>query len=397
MYDDFEEFAGSAGSAKRVQQMLRAIYGVATILENVEGGSDKVENQSRTESGIMTDSSDIQGRSSRSITGPGSMKLGLTQEDLDGTDEPGSFRGTFVSKEISLPTSNKLWAIACFTDKPPGVKAHHLEVPTKSWDAHLLASIRSKFYSRRRAWRRVLGLKDVTNVQFVKASKTTRQEWKSKSKPEQFHLMPSDIVDVQDRDRWPPPERNEWLYEPCPIPPDIKEPLLGPNYLLHLWRNPCHADFESYNNMMNQAKRLDGLSNNLRTWLRNMLSVYDRDLDVAFQDDSKNLEDPQLPLRSNILYNTYPKRQRERLELLGSQASGPAQGWSLLLEEGFRPHRALFIALIIYACASVATVIWVGSKYGLSPTTGWQLLACFSWVSSFLSLLLTTWYKWAEN
>src|SRR5437667_12574028 len=54
------------------------------------------------------------------------------------------------------------------------------------------------------------------------------------------------------KDVWPP-EHNPrvWLYEPYPAPEN--EPLVGPTYLMNMWRDRHHADATTYDEFRRTA------------------------------------------------------------------------------------------------------------------------------------------------
>jgi hypothetical protein len=69
---------------------------------------------------------------------------------------------------------------------------------------------------------------------------------------------------VKQKDHWPPPHISvNWLYEPSPMP-NNKAPV-GQEDLIHIWRNPSHADRDSYAEFLRTAS----WAARAKDWLQN--------------------------------------------------------------------------------------------------------------------------------
>jgi hypothetical protein len=160
-------------------------------------------------------------------------------------------------------------------------------------------------------------------------------------------------------------------------------PLVGQEHLLHIWRNPHHADRVAYGDWQKNASRWQRYNE----WIRQLPTKKDRTSDLELQEQ---------PRRSAYIFVKIPKKKGDQLvPNYGDQAP---QGWGIMLEEGFKVHRLLIVVLFFYFVNSVAAMIWVSRKYGMGfPNTLSGLMGVLSWFISFFSLLLTVWFKWAEN
>ena len=72
--------------------------------------------------------------------------------------------------------------------------------------------------------------------------------------------------DIHKFDDWPPEKyskpKGEWIYKGCPAKKK-HIPLVGHNYLIHLWQNPSHSDLASYRSRHSSiVKLLDYLRSN---------------------------------------------------------------------------------------------------------------------------------------
>jgi hypothetical protein len=159
--------------------------------------------------------------------------------------------------------------------------------------------------------------------------------------------------------------------------------LVGQKLLLHLWRNPHHADSVVYWSWQRNASHWQYYSE----WIRQLLTPKDLIVD---------LESHKRHSRSAYVFVKIPKKVGDQLEETYGDTK-PA-GWGIMFEEGFKVHRLLVVILFFYFVTSMATIIWIFKKYGITgPTTEASLSQVLGWFSSFFGLLLTVWFKWAES
>lgn len=196
---------------------------------------------------------------------------------------------------------------------------------------------------------------------------------------------------------WPPKEERElWHYAPCPA---FKIPLVGSNYLMHIWRNPHHVDRIAYEAWQKRASRF----RRVVEWIRRLPTsshVQPKSVpegQIGSDSTTGRPRDPacrQTP-RSAYIFVKIPKKVGELLEY--TYDDNAPEGWGLFFEEGFKPHR-LFAILLAYFVLSVGFVAWVLKTYGaIGPTTWSGIFRVIAWIGSFSSLFFATWFKWAES
>jgi hypothetical protein len=157
---------------------------------------------------------------------------------------------------------------------------------------------------------------------------------------------------------------------------------VGEEHLQHLWRNPHHADRIVYEDWQRKANRLQRYSE----WIRHLPTPKDLIPDLELQEQ---------PRRSAYVFVKIPKKMGDQLD--PDYGDQKPQGWGIMLEEGFKIHRLLVVILFFYLITSMAVIIWIFRKYGVTgPTTEAALFWVLAWFTSF-SLLLTVWFKWAES
>ena len=89
-------------------------------------------------------------------------------------------------------------------------------------DKALFESLRENYYELKKWPSRWLSLRSLQSIQFV-----------------QFEMYKSELVDIKQRDKLPPPEDVGYRY--APAPPETMPPI-GNNYLMHVFQNPDCAD-----------------------------------------------------------------------------------------------------------------------------------------------------------
>ena len=201
---------------------------------------------------------------------------------------------------------------------------------------------------------------------------------------------------------WPPEQSPRiWTYEPYPT----SSPLIGKNYLMHIWRDAHHADAAAYREFHAKARFslrlidwLKYLSRSLLQWIQEFISPHEGDTEnLPQQLQNRNEEQPLPQSRSKYVHRKLPKKWGEKLDCNWRDAETP-EGWGLLFEENFRVHRLLFFILLIYVSSSLGIAIWLYKRYGLTgPGSLGSLISLLAWFASLFSLSVTVWFKWAEN
>ncbi|MCJ1434903.1 hypothetical protein MMC27_004273 [Xylographa pallens] len=137
-----------------------------------------------------------------------------------------------------------------------GHRAKHISVGEQTCDSELFGDFREKYFKERSWLRRFVELKEVSKLDFV-----------------QFNLTDVNDASIIRYDVWPPQEvstavlpaqdlKQEWYYKPCPVK---QIPLVGTDHLLHIWRNPHHADHRAYQEWLKSK----GVFRRFLEWLRN--------------------------------------------------------------------------------------------------------------------------------
>lgn len=197
------------------------------------------------------------------------------------------------------------------------------------------------------------------------------------------------------RDVWPGFEdRHVWLYEPCP---PKRTPLVGPNHLMHLWEYPHHADQASFNEWKSHTSPYRRVVEKLRL----LPTLGNQTQPAKTPKDAQNTigkaEEQAHSHRSAYVFVKIPKKKGERLGY--DFGDSQPEGYGIFFEEKFKVHRLLFAILIAYFLGSVAFIIWVGKTFPshLTPQTWPGFFSVLAWVTSFLSLFVTVWFKWADT
>lgn len=228
-----------------------------------------------------------------------------------------------------------------------------------------------------------------------------------------FNLTDLQHASIIKYDVWPPQEvstavlpppdlTKQWHYKPCPVK---QIPLVGTDHLLHIWRNPHHADRSAYR----EWEKSVGFFRRTLEWMchwparvrqrffgvslpRNSSQVL-----VAAQRGEPNQQSRPPSVRSRYITVKIPKKIGGQLAYdLGND--DPIPGWGLRFEESFCVHRLLFALLLFYFMISMAFIIWYLVTKGLPAVQTWtEISGLLSWVGGFLALLFTVWFKWTEN
>lgn len=220
--------------------------------------------------------------------------------------------------------------------------------------------------------------------------------------------------DVLKKDVWPQEHAPLiWLYEPYPNA--TNRPLVGPRHLMHVWRNPSHADLAAYHEFRRNAswaaRAKDWLQNAPYTWLQARLNIVNDLLNLDDDGLDPSLVENFLPPHLHRTDNEQPAHQRRSTHVVAAtpKKAGPKlvvnfrddtfpEAWGLEFEEGFRVHRLLFFLLVLYAAASLATIAWLLQQYSSKlPDSPGVIISVIGWIATLMGLTCTVWFKWAEN
>jgi hypothetical protein len=178
---------------------------------------------------------------------------------------------------------------------------------------------------------------------------------------------------------------------------------------MKVWRESHHADTLTYEEWRQHAawydRAVDWIRHAFPRWVQKMLG------DWGLDQNARNLEleggilpsglsraDFQQPTparRSRYAIVAIPKKTGKKVEpdLGGVKRE---EVWGLQFEESFTIHRLLFYVLVVYFLGSLVAVVHLFQKT-TTPMSMANKLWIFGWVASFVTLLLTVWFKWAET
>lgn len=164
---------------------------------------------------------------------------------------------------------------------------------------------------------------------------------------------------------------------------------------MHLWRNPHHIDWEAYRSWQNQTGHLQRWLD----WFRNFIArIREPSLPADCLPSTNIPLDPDRPMprnRKKFVFLKTPKRVGDPLDQ--HHGDDDPEGWGMLFEEGFQIHRLLFAILILYFLGSLGFIISIMFTFERTlPSTWPALIAFWSWITTFLGLTVTVWFKWAE-
>ena len=344
----------------------------------------------------------------RSINTVGDTTLSNTESQQQ------SQEGDDKQDDVSIEEEHdQLWILPCFRIGRSGHKAKHIGVGEQTYDSELFGDFRNLYFTERSWLRRFVELKEVSKLDFVQVSLRMVPRATTLTDCAQFNLTDVDDASIIKYDVWPPQEvstpvlpvqdhKQEWYYKPCPVK---QIPLVGTDHLLHIWRNPHHADHRAYQEWLESK----GFLRRFLEWLRGWpVRIRQRFVGVPMprsngQAENTGLghepEDQLAPSysRSRYIIVKIPKKIGQELKFdLGND--DPIPGWGLRFEESFHVHRLLFAILIFYFPISIAVIIWYLATIGMPAVQKWaEIMGLLAWGGSVLALLLTVWFKWAEN
>lgn len=129
--------------------------------------------------------------------------------------------------------------------------------------------------------------------------------------------------------------------------------------------------------------------------------------DMALDEDAKlskslgnlNRTDTEQPTSqpcSAYIFVKIPKKVGDKVEFDFGDNRPDAYG--LLFDERFKVHRLLFYLLLLYFSGSLVVTVWLLKTIGPKGPQSFQgLLWLLGWILTFISLLFTVWFKWAET
>lgn len=178
---------------------------------------------------------------------------------------------------------------------------------------------------------------------------------------------------------------------------------------MKIWREPHHANRDAYENWRREANWWTRATNWIRhafpRFIQKMLGDWGLDpkagkIELGDGVGSPGLsrgisQQPTPAQRSRYAIIAIPKKIGNMVELdLGAEQREEA--WGLQFEESFTIHRLLFYILVLYFLGSIVAVVHLFQEE-TGPVSMAYKLWIFSWIASFVTLLLTVWLKWAET
>jgi hypothetical protein len=299
-------------------------------------------------------------------------------------------------------------------------------VTETTFDADLFGEFRYQYFNQKSWIRRFAELREVNDIKFVMVLFLDYPMLLTKlTLNRQFNLTQTrvnaqaEVVDVIKTDVWPPARlRDKWRYLPCPA---RNIPLVGSNYLLHIWRHPHHADQIVYEEWARRASLWRRLQEWFRHWPVRKIQQF---RGVPLSDGSSFMlrsnivgDQEQLgPPRSRYVFTKIPKKVGERLKYdLGdlSVQDGSADddisgegdgkdneysGWGLCFEESFKAHRLVFALWLLYNMVSLPILTWYVVMFGLPKLQSWaEISGLVTWFAGDLTSFVTWWFKWADT
>ena len=163
-------------------------------------------------------------------------------------------------------------------------------------------------------------------------------------------------------------------------------PTIGPNYLMHLWQNPHHTDWNTY---QKNKTVLDTAHWIIREFLN--LARTDNRCEGGFAETSNDALDrhqsrqsktEQHQFRRSYLFHTIPKS-------LGynPDPNGGAEG-GVCLVESFQRQRFLIIVAVILEFIVYVLILGVYFRY-VAGLQGLKLYTSLLWLSSWITGLST--------
>ncbi|GAB1319678.1 hypothetical protein MFIFM68171_09888 [Madurella fahalii] len=253
--------------------------------------------------------------------------------------------------------------------------------------------------------KRITRLRQVKNIQFVQFNPTDK--WRA---------------DIVEEGIWPPSETDpltrKWIYAPCP--PDVP-PLVSSIWLMTTWRDVHHTDATAFREFWQSApwsrrvlERVKHAPHLAVQGLRDLLVAIAPRADLIDLDDidvdptvtSNTLpeevhptdeEQPGGRRRSMYIHKRFPKLTTGKPQA-GYDDEEEPKAWHLAFEAGFHIHQAMVYVLILSTVCIVGFSTWFLWAYEWqSPTKPLDVLALIGVMASYLSFVVSVWFKWAEQ
>ncbi|KAI4113850.1 MAG: hypothetical protein LQ338_008100 [Usnochroma carphineum] len=388
LFDDFKELA--AGELDGLQHFLNNTAKASQLVHDAPS-SDNRQGSMGTLVGSSFCSTEMppDGRPANTTdtTDVNSLPSGLRRRKQSGS-----------SKKMKS-VGYDMWVLPIFELGPYRNKVKHLPVDSKMPDDALFMTFKTQYLNESSRVRRFFAMRAVKKISYVKFIHAPREP------------------DIHKFDDWPsqkdsPPD-GPWTYKGCPAKKK-HIPLVGHNYLMHLWQNPSHCDLQTYesrspNVFIRISRRIHHLvgrhrqetddENSPATTETTASNEHSHDMELGHMHSSgsgSNAPSTQETLgpRSSYVFLRTPRKLGEQLE---ANDEDPPVAWGLYFEEGFRVHHFFFIVLLLYIMASLGFAIYWCERYGLvGPHSGSGAFGVASWMIGLVSLVVTVWFKWAE-
>lgn len=163
-------------------------------------------------------------------------------------------------------------------------------------------------------------------------------------------------------------------------------PAIGPNYLMHLWHNPHHTDWHTY-------QKNKSIFDKARWVMRKLLDLARTDNECAGEspenagatlagEQSRQSETEQRLFRQSYIFHTAPKELR-----LEDDPRARMDASFLLLDKFDIRHFLVLVAVILW-CIVYGLVLSVRFRY-VAGLQGLELHLRLFWISTRISGLLT--------
>lgn len=323
----------------------------------------------------------------------------------EGNQAQGLRRRRPNGSEISHTHNNgsSTWVLPIYERGRHRTVVRHIPVQADTSDELLLTTLKGQYLATSSRFRRFLTMRAVKKISYVKFVHVPREP------------------DIHKYDDWPSSKYSPpWIYKGIHTKKK-RFPLVGHNFLLHLWHNPSHSDPETYRPKLRDRittglHRLSRIRSFIQSCVSTVKLAHKKRTDATTQDagrteDSQDMElgathsSATTDIHASTTHEDFgphwcyvtlrtPKKMGDQLK---ADDEDPPEAWGLYFEEGFQVHHAFFIVLVLYIIASLGFAIYWCEQYGLvGPSTGSGAFAVASWMVGLASLVVTIWFKWAD-
>ena len=171
-------------------------------------------------------------------------------------------------------------------------------------------------------------------------------------------------------------------------------PIIGPNYLMHLWQNPHHTDWHTY-------QKNKSVSDKARCVMRKLLDLArthnigegrlsENSDDTLAGNELRQSETEQQLFRRSYIFHMMPKKLAVKPD---PKAIKPG---ALYLEEDFQFRH--FIVLVVAIIEVTMSGLVLGVHFGyVAGLQGLELYLRLLWISSWLTglstVIITLWFR----